>query len=260
MNKGTMFLPQQAAEFGSFGHVVMTLESRIRKRGLQNLSLWLRKAMETRSVSGVSRLGGPERTLYKAIKVKPGLCWRPQDAGDRNHRISAKESCRPGVEPDQERKVCCNQQSWKELELQECFDNRHKDAVWSLPRWFYILLFIYLLYIFPHYAPLSPPPCGTLMYSLWHCMLEVCDPFFLFDFDFTRVTVKITVLSLRRDFELCFKQHWDCGRLWRLLKLDWMIFALCYGYKPMWATEWAVLVLNENSPYRIIDLVTREWD
>lgn len=34
-------------------------------------------------VSRLSSLGGPERTRYEeAVEVKPGLCWRPQDAGE----------------------------------------------------------------------------------------------------------------------------------------------------------------------------------
>ena len=31
---------------------------------------------------GMSLCGGPERPLCKAVKVKPGLPWRPQDVRD----------------------------------------------------------------------------------------------------------------------------------------------------------------------------------
>lgn len=55
--------------------------------------------------------GGPERPLCEAMKVKSGLGQRPQDFGDA--RAGAKESCKHGVVPAQEREVCACQQSWK---------------------------------------------------------------------------------------------------------------------------------------------------
>ena len=49
--------------------------------------------MEVRHVSGVSPNGGPERSLCEAIKLKPGLPWRPQDVGNGRAMGSAEESC-----------------------------------------------------------------------------------------------------------------------------------------------------------------------
>lgn len=50
---------------------------------------------------------GPKRPLHEAVKVKPVLmespgCWQCQDFG-----ISAKESCRYGIEMAQERGCVC---------------------------------------------------------------------------------------------------------------------------------------------------------
>jgi hypothetical protein len=62
LNKGAMFQPQKAAEYGSFNHMVLTLKSKMRK-GLWNLPLLLRKDTEARTVARVSLYGGPERPL-----------------------------------------------------------------------------------------------------------------------------------------------------------------------------------------------------
>ena len=70
-----MFQPQQAAELGSFG-----IKDRL--KGLQNLPLQLRKATKARCVSGVFLHGSPEKPLCEAVKVKPGLLWRPQNVRD----------------------------------------------------------------------------------------------------------------------------------------------------------------------------------
>jgi hypothetical protein len=44
-------------------------------------------------VAGASLHGDTERPLCEAVKVKPGLPWRLQDAGDaRVYRIPAEES------------------------------------------------------------------------------------------------------------------------------------------------------------------------
>lgn len=39
----------------------------------------LRRATETRFVAGQSLHGEVQKLLYEAVKVKPELCWRPQD-------------------------------------------------------------------------------------------------------------------------------------------------------------------------------------
>lgn len=41
--------------------------------------------------------GGPERSLYDAMEVKPGLCWRTPRCPKRG--APAKESCTQEVEP-----------------------------------------------------------------------------------------------------------------------------------------------------------------
>jgi len=44
--------------------------------------LGLKKAAEAKCVAGVSPCVGPERPLCEAVKGKPGLPWRLQNAGD----------------------------------------------------------------------------------------------------------------------------------------------------------------------------------
>lgn len=62
----------------------------------QNLPLWLK--------SGWGPAWKPrERLLYKAVKVKPGLCWTPQ-----SHETPVKERYRHWVERREEREMSCN--------------------------------------------------------------------------------------------------------------------------------------------------------
>ena len=60
--------------------MVLTLESnteRKKKRTLRNFSLELRKVAEARCVAGGSLDGGLERSLCEAVKMNPGLPWKP---------------------------------------------------------------------------------------------------------------------------------------------------------------------------------------
>ena len=43
---------------------------------------YLSKAAEVNHVSGVSLNECLERPLYEAVKLKPGLFWKPKDAAD----------------------------------------------------------------------------------------------------------------------------------------------------------------------------------
>jgi hypothetical protein len=68
---------QNTDELGRVSHMVLALESRI--------DPWLRKATEASHALGISSLHGSSeraRSLHEAVKVKPGFCWRPQDARD----------------------------------------------------------------------------------------------------------------------------------------------------------------------------------
>lgn len=74
------------------------------RQGLWNLPSWLRKAAEARSVSEMPLHGGPERPMCKSVKVKSGLCWRPQNIGDaRGYQVWNQPI----------RKKLCSQQSSK---------------------------------------------------------------------------------------------------------------------------------------------------
>lgn len=146
-----MFQSQQAAELGSFDHVVLTLESRIQKRVTESPFVAKESHWGQVCVSRVSSLGGPERTRYEeAVEVKPGLCWRPQDAREASHWLSAKESCSPGGsegQPKREKRLAVSkvERSWRSA---ECTASGHTDAVCSDG-------FTYCFGpVFPHYAPL----------------------------------------------------------------------------------------------------------
>ena len=52
----------------------------------------------------------PERPLYEVVEVKPGCCG---ETGGESREASAKESYFQGVVSDEERHMCCRQQSWR---------------------------------------------------------------------------------------------------------------------------------------------------
>ena len=65
-----------------------------------------------RHVSRVALNGGLERPFCEAVKVKPELPWRSQDAGDaRIVGYILKKNLLTEMKPVQEKEVCCNQQS-----------------------------------------------------------------------------------------------------------------------------------------------------
>ena len=57
-------------------------------------------------MSGVACHGGPERPLCEAVKMKPGLPWRPQDIGDARAARCLLRSYREGVEREKFVTVC----------------------------------------------------------------------------------------------------------------------------------------------------------
>lgn len=77
--------------------------------GLWNLPLQFERTAESRVMARDSLDGGPRRSLCVAMKVKLELnieCQRLQ-----SQEKSAKQGCKQGVAPAQEREVCCNPQS-----------------------------------------------------------------------------------------------------------------------------------------------------
>ena len=58
--------------------MVLALATRIEEKGLWE-SLF--KAKKSHRDQEVSLHGGLERSLCETVMVKPGLCWRPHDAG-----------------------------------------------------------------------------------------------------------------------------------------------------------------------------------
>lgn len=102
---GARYQLQEAEELVSFGCVVLTLE-KDRGKGLQTLPPWLRKGSKAKCLEGQSLPGSPQKALCESVKVKPGLCWRPQDV--RNSRVTGylqREVAPQSVEIAQERSV-----------------------------------------------------------------------------------------------------------------------------------------------------------
>lgn len=75
LNSGVMFQLQQAAEADSLSHVLLALrtEERSYRTFLHKWWKLLRPGM-----SGICLNGGLERSLWEALKAKPGLPWDPK--------------------------------------------------------------------------------------------------------------------------------------------------------------------------------------
>ena len=86
--------------------MVLALESRIQERGCESPS-GAKESHRGQARVRASLYGGPEEALCEAVKVKPGLSWRPQDTGD----AGAIGKPLTGREAVQEREVSCSQQS-----------------------------------------------------------------------------------------------------------------------------------------------------
>ena len=50
----------------------------------------LKDAIEASHVTWVSLQEGSESPLHEAVKVKPGLCWRPQDVRDAKKKLQTE--------------------------------------------------------------------------------------------------------------------------------------------------------------------------
>lgn len=126
------------------------------RKGLWNLLLWLGKGKKARHVSGVSLHGGLERPLCNAMKVKPGLPWRPQNVGD-DRAVGYFQGEILTMESAHEKEVYCSQQRRKELEVWRALLTSDME-IQSLE-------FAQLLFglVFLHYAPFR-----IIMYILCH--------------------------------------------------------------------------------------------
>ena len=100
-----------------------------RRKGLWILPLQVKEVMETRYTSGMSLHGGLYGPLSEAVKVKPGLGWKPQDAG--NARVLGylprKATDREWNQTKTKKCTVVNntEKSWRR---EEHFDTRYRDA------------------------------------------------------------------------------------------------------------------------------------
>lgn len=88
----------------------------------------------------------------QAVKVKPGLPWRPQDVGDSRALgyLLRKAADREWSQPKREKCLVVNksERNWRS---EECFDIRHGDIAFGVCPAGFLLSFFGL--VFPHYAP-----------------------------------------------------------------------------------------------------------
>lgn len=70
-------------------------------------------------------LGSRERPPHEAVKMKPGLCWRPKMLVVAESWMFARESCMQGVEHPQ-REECVAAGKAGRAEPSKPFDIRHK--------------------------------------------------------------------------------------------------------------------------------------
>lgn len=120
--------------------------------------------------------GRLERPLSEAVKVKPGFLWRPQYV--RNSRalgyLPGRASNREWSQPKEEKR---NLKRWRVF-----WHQAWRCRVQVSPDGFCLALIHYFFTMFPF------SPFGMIMFILCHCMLEVCN--LLFDFDFVGVAIK----------------------------------------------------------------------
>lgn len=83
---------------------------------------------------GSSVTMGPRESLWEAVKVRPGVCWRIQDTGDANlHDLSRKITS--GCQPAWTEKCVAYNTADRTWRSEESLGVRHGDVVYSSPSW-----------------------------------------------------------------------------------------------------------------------------
>lgn len=155
-----------------------------RKGGLEFAS----ESKESCRGQACGMIGGPQRPLCEAAKVKPGLTTLKTP---KYWTLEPWDACRG--EPTQETEVCYSQQNWKELEIWRAFwhqtwDSKFARMVFSLALVQYFLTMPPFLYF------------GMVIYIPCYYVLELWDLLFFFWCN-RRLQLRDCV-NLRRDFEL----------------------------------------------------------
>jgi hypothetical protein len=127
-NRGPSASPSKQKTVPASG-VFLAFRVKDTRKGLWDLPLQLRKAAEARCESDMSRYGGPEGPMHKAVKVKPGFTWSLEDFGDARVLVylPRRAGSREWNQPKREKCVAANKakRSWRS---EEHFDIRHGDA------------------------------------------------------------------------------------------------------------------------------------
>ncbi|KAL6037599.1 hypothetical protein STEG23_004918, partial [Scotinomys teguina] len=95
--------------------------------------------------------GGLEMLFHVAVKLKPGLLWRPRDIGDALGHLTREAANREWNQPQRKKYVDINkvEQRWR---YDEYFDIRHGDAEFEVSPSNFQSSFGAAI---PHYAPFS---------------------------------------------------------------------------------------------------------
>lgn len=137
---------------------------RVRKntwiKKLWNFSLWLRRALEARHLAGVRPLPG-------AVKVKPGLSWRPHNvSGARDGGCLPRKPAHSGRNQPKREQWAAGSKA-RRVKSFEPFGIGHETVGFRVcPAGFESCFGS-----FPHYVPITP--LGISMHILCHCMLEI---------------------------------------------------------------------------------------
>lgn len=104
-------------------------------------------------MAGKSLHGGPERPLHEAVKEKPGLYWRPQDAGD-DRAVGYLPRSGAYSEWNQfKREKCVAVSKAGRAEPSKTFDIRHRTTGFGVLSTRFQSCFGS---VFHHYAPIHP--------------------------------------------------------------------------------------------------------
>lgn len=126
-------------------------------------------------VKGVPAWKGLEKPFCEAVKVKPALCWRPQDAGDAQAVGSPPRKAADWVWNYPIKRSPTKLKGLGDVKATLISDMEMLSLESALLVFHFALVQSFLM-VLPFL------PFGKIMYILWHCMLEVCDLLFKFWF------------------------------------------------------------------------------
>lgn len=149
-----MLLPQPAVKLGHFRHVA--LDSRVQERSY-GVSLCVSGKFLWPGTCQGSLVGGPERPLGEAAKVKPRLPWKMLEVPE-SLDICQGKLLTNWEQNQSKRKKCCSQKGERSWDMKSAFLSSVEMQPGVCPAGFWSCFGL----VFPHYACIQG-----------HCMLDV---------------------------------------------------------------------------------------